>query len=196
LKIGLLTGTFDPVHLGHVAMGRAALSQLDLGGVWMLVNAQPAHKAGVLPYEHRLEMARLAVADEAGFEAVEWPEGHRLEEFERLMGQHPGHEFVFIVGMDTMARLDRWQEYERIIEGQKFVVAQRAGVSDRTLDELKGRLGPGLGERLRAQVFAFDDYASASSGLARQQLAEGVDDALLDAKVAAYIRRHGLYGAH
>src|SRR5436309_435232 len=103
--IGLFTGTFDPVHLGHVELARAAMVAGELDEVWLLVNPAPAHKANVLSYIHRFAMAEMAVRDEAGMRVIGGAEGelpHTMAGFRTLMGRYAGERFVFIGGTDAL----------------------------------------------------------------------------------------------
>jgi len=101
---------------------------------------------------------------------------------------------VFIVGMDTLARLDRWDDFQSVVEQSSFAVAHRPGTPVQELEALRGRLG-GLGDRLKVQLFDFDDHGAASSTVIRRQLQVGERPEFLDQRVYEYILAHGLYGA-
>jgi nicotinate-nucleotide adenylyltransferase len=195
--IGLLPGTFDPVHLGHVALAQAARRAGGLDEVWLLVDPQPAYKFNVLSYDQRFEMAKLATSGTEGVsaeavpvEARRWP--HAMAGFARLMERHPAHRFVFVVGIDTMGRLDTWDDYQRVVEGATFLVARRRGMGGAVIEELRRRLGV-LGARLDARLFEFDEFSGASSTVARAEVRAGKVPAQLDPRVYAYIMEHGLY---
>ena len=184
-RIGLLTGTFDPVHLGHVAMAEAALRECGLDEVWFLVNPDPGHKVGVTDYAHRLAMVRLAVADRPGLRAgapVGVPKRHRMADFERMMGAYPGKKFVFIVGADVLVAMRVWEDYEPAVARAEFAVARRA-----KMDEIQAD------GRMQVQNFEFSDHADASSRLIQGQLRAGARPAELDGRVYDYIREQGLY---
>ncbi|MDB5179023.1 MAG: nicotinic acid mononucleotide adenylyltransferase [Patescibacteria group bacterium] len=190
--IGLLTGTFDPVHLGHVALARAAMRECDLAEVWLLVNVASAHKAGVTAYEHRRAMAELAVAGEPGLRVEDYRGLHTMAGFAQLMARYPDERFVFIVGMDTIGRLDSWEGFEFVVRNTSFAVAQRPGTGDE-LAALRGRLGDELGTMLDARVFTFADHTEASSRQAREALRRGEQSVELDERVREYVRQQGLY---
>ncbi len=187
-RIGLLTGTFDPIHLGHIAMARAAQGACELDEVWFLVNPAPAHKSGVTALQDRVAMARLAVAGEPAMR-VGVPDGdaelatHTMAEFGRLMDRYPDTEFVFIVGIDVLGSLQGWEDAERVRE-LSFAVARRRGFSEIALDK-----------RLRVQWFDLAEHAEASSRRVQADLRAGERPVELDDGVLEYVRERGLYGA-
>ena len=194
-RVGLLTGTFDPVHLGHIELGRAALQKCGLDEVWYLVNPAPEHKDDSAGLAHRRAMVSLALEDQAGLSLYVGPsvsEAHSMATFKHIMAEHPAHQYVFIVGIDTLVRLDTWKQAQSIVDSATFAVAHRPGTSLDAIDDLKRRLGA-AGERLRVLYFDFDDHSAASSTAVRRALREGRPGAGLDPRVAGYIREHGLY---
>lgn len=192
-SIGILTGTFDPIHQGHVELAKAAMRASGLDEVWFLVNPDPAHKVNVLSYQHRLAMAELAVAGEpnlrmADEQLAEVP--HTIAGFRRLMSLYPRDRFVFIVGMDAIGSLDRWDDVESVVKFASFAVAKRPSVKDTVIDTLKRRLR-GLGDELVVQIFDFDNEASSKQ--AREQIQAGKRPVWLSSRVYDYIEAHGLY---
>jgi nicotinate-nucleotide adenylyltransferase len=195
LAVGLLTGTFDPVHLGHLEMSRAAMKSCGLDEVWLHVNARSAHKDGVTEYALRMAMVRLALEGEPRIrpyigDLAEEP--HTQPTFRRLARTYPGTRFLFIVGMDTLAWLDRWDDVASVVEHSTFAVAHRPGTPVQELDSLRERLGS-LGDRLQVQLFDFDDHGLASSTAIRRQLRAGERPQALDPRVLDYIRDYHLY---
>jgi nicotinate-nucleotide adenylyltransferase len=183
-NIGLLTGTFDPVHLGHVELAKAAMRECGLDEVWLMVNAQPGHKSGATAYEHRLAMAELAVGREASINVYRGDlagSPHVMPTFLELMSRHLPDEFVFVVGMDVMSRLNGWEDAQSIVENATFAVAHRHGSPVKAVDGL------------RTNLFEFDGYAGASSSSIRGRLAAGELSDELDSRVHEYIRDNGLY---
>jgi nicotinate-nucleotide adenylyltransferase len=194
-KIGLLTGTFDPVHLGHLEMSKAAMKQCGLNEVWLLVNPDPGHKTSVTSLDDRMAMVRLAVAGQPSIRLYTGDlaeEPHTQVTFRQLTQAYPGTSFLFIVGMDTLARLDSWDDPGRVVEHSVFAVAHRPGTPVQELDALRQRLGT-LGDRLKVQLFDFDDHGLASSTDIRRQLRAGERPDALDSRVLGYIVDHNLY---
>jgi nicotinate-nucleotide adenylyltransferase len=195
-RVGLLTGTFDPVHLGHVELARAAKRECGLDEVWWLVNARPVGKHGVTDYGLRVRMTELALQGEAGmwvYGGVGHDGPHTMQAFNEITGGYPETEFVFIVGMDTLARLDRWPDVESVVKDATYAVAHRSGAPV-AVDGLRSRLGE-LGDELKVRLFELDDHTGAASSVIRQQLRAGERSSMLDERVHEYVLANGLYGA-
>lgn len=187
-RVGLLTGTFDPVHLGHVEMARAAMAECKLAEVWFLVNPEPGHKAGVTEAADRQAMVALAVAGEAGMRAGE-PDrdggslrAHRMADFDALTREYLDTEFVYVIGADVLESMRNWEDYEPAVQRVQFAVAHRAGSPKVVPDR-----------RLRAQMFELDRHGGASSRVIQGQLAAGEVPSELDPRVYEYIRERRLY---
>lgn len=185
-RVGLLTGTFDPVHLGHVALARGAQDACELDEVWFLVNPQPAHKQGVTALVDRLAMVRLAVTDEPLMREGE-PEArpagsarHTMADFGQMMARYPDVEFVFIVGVDVLATLGSWEEAD-LARGMRYAVARRGGKVAAT------------DPRLQVLWFDLTEHVGASSRKVQAQLQAGRRPDELDERVYEYIREQRLY---
>jgi nicotinate-nucleotide adenylyltransferase len=132
-RVGVLGGTFDPIHVGHVAAASAALACADLDLVLFVPSAQPPHRAAALaPAVDRLEMCRLAIVGEPRFEVsdVEIRRGGRsytvdtLQELKRL---RPADELLLILGWDAAQLLRTWRDPEKVIELASIVIISRPG---------------------------------------------------------------------
>ena len=183
--VGVLGGVFDPPHLGHVALARAAVRVLGLGQLLVLVVADPGHKLATLPAVTRLELARLAFADvpEAVVEldrharTVDSLEERRLEDA------------VFILGADELADFERWKDPGRVLELVRLGVAMRPGTTHDEFEAARRRLSA------PDQVVAFEmEPVPISSSEIRGRVARGepIDD-LVPPTVAEAISRLGLY---
>ncbi|HSI97492.1 MAG TPA: adenylyltransferase/cytidyltransferase family protein, partial [Gaiellaceae bacterium] len=136
MAIGFLGGVFDPPHVGHVALARAAISGLELERLVVLVIADPGHKDVTTPAETRLELARLAFADIPGVE-VELDHHARTVDFlEELRPE----DAIFVIGADELADFASWKRPERVLELARLGVARRPGVPDVELREARARL--------------------------------------------------------
>jgi nicotinate-nucleotide adenylyltransferase len=195
-RVGLLTGTFDPVHLGHIALARAAMASCELDMVWFLVNPDPAHKLSATPYHDRLAMAQLALDGQTGLQVYQGSRAeapHVIATFEAIEHDYRDHEFVYVLGVDTFARLDRWQDVQSVVTKASYAVAFRSGTPSHAIADLRQRLGE-LARRLHISQFEFDDHGLASSTDIRRQMRAGERAVALDPRVQAYVSSHGLYG--
>jgi len=197
-SLGILGGTFNPPHLGHLAIAREAHEELALDRVLLMPAASIAHKrAGADPgAEHRLRMCRLLVEDArdatalsaCALEVERGGSTYTVDTLEELHGMHPHARLTLIVGADTARTLPSWREPRRLIALADLAVARRAGVSDQAVLESVPR--PGRVRFLRAPLL------EVSSSTVRERLAQGeqVND-LVGGAVASYISEHGLYRA-
>lgn len=135
-KLGILGGVFDPPHVGHVALARAAVEQLALEQLLVLVVADPGHKGAFAPAEARLELARLAFADLTGVEIELDPHARTVDYLEERRPENA----VFLMGADELAGLERWKDPERVLELVPLAVATRPGFPEPELRELRARL--------------------------------------------------------
>jgi nicotinate-nucleotide adenylyltransferase len=197
-SLGILGGTFNPPHLGHLAIAREAHEELGLDRVLLMPAASIGHKrAGADPgAEHRLRMCRLLVEDAMDASvvsacALEVERGgttYTVDTLEELHSRHPHARMTLIVGADTACTLPSWREPARLLALADLAVARRTGVSDRAVLQSVPRR-----ERVR---FLHTPLLQVSSSAVRERLARGeqVDDAVGGA-VAGYIAEHGLYRA-
>jgi nicotinate-nucleotide adenylyltransferase len=174
-RIGILGGTFNPPHIGHLVMAQEAREQLGLDRVVLMPVALPPHKeadgdpgAGV-----RLELARLAAAGEEGVEvsAAEIDRGgasFTVDTLRELHERYPEQELTFIVGADMAHSLPAWREPERILELARLAVAERDGIAR---DDIAARLGP-LHDGSRVTFFDMPRIDVSSSDI-RRRIAEG-----------------------
>jgi nicotinate-nucleotide adenylyltransferase len=135
VKVGLLGGTFNPPHIGHLVCAEQALAQLELDRVLLVPVHEPPHKGvesdpGV---EHRVELCRLAVGDDErlGVSLVDAEvsgPSYTVDTLRRLNERSPGHQLTFIVGGDMALSLPTWREPRAILELAELGVAEREGV--------------------------------------------------------------------
>jgi nicotinate-nucleotide adenylyltransferase len=199
--IGILGGTFNPPHLGHLALARHARSELGLERVLLMPVHTPPHKtAGADPGpEHRLAMCRLAVAELDGVQAcgLEVERGgasYTVDTLTAIHAKHPDAGLSLIVGADTARTLGSWREPERLVGLASLAVATRMGSSREQVLQTLGGLGP-VGERARPGArFLEMEPIEISSSAVRERVAGGepVED-LVGPAVAAYIAEHDLY---
>jgi nicotinate-nucleotide adenylyltransferase len=183
--LGILGGAFDPPHVAHVALARAARREYGFERLLALVVADPGHKRTVAPAEARLELTQLAFADDSWVD-VELDRHARTVDF--LEERRPENA-VFLLGADELASFPSWKSPERVLELVSLGVAMRPGVPEDELRETRARLPvPG-----RISFFAME-LVPVSSTEIRDRVARGEHiDGLVPPQVAAAIARHGLY---
>lgn len=195
--IGILGGTFHPIHKGHIMMAHIAMAQLDLKQVWFLPDGMPPHKSiSCVTPQQRLEMVRLAVEDEADFVVTEREvarEGYTytVDTMRELTRQYPSERFVQIVGADTLLELENWKDFDEIAKMCGFFVVPREG----TDCENARRYAKALAKRCGAAItFSGSASIDISSTRLRSMIERGENwEAFIPEKTAAYIKEHRLY---
>ena len=193
--IGILGGTFDPVHNGHLAAARQLLGAADLDQVWLMPNATPPHRtaAPVAPAEDRMRMVELAVAGHDGLRPsrLEVDRGgvsYTVDTIRELARAYPGQRFTLLVGSDAALQIRSWHDAGALLEEASFVIFNRpeTALAPQTLHELG--FAPA-----RSRIVHLDTPPIAAYQV-RDRLARGapIDD-LVPAPVADYIRTHELY---
>jgi nicotinate-nucleotide adenylyltransferase len=209
-RIGILGGTLDPIHCGHIAAASAAREALQLSEVLILPSRIPPHRA-VQPVAspfHRFAMAALAVSGVTGLAAsdeelrLDGP-SYTADTLDRLLalGQTPSQIF-FITGADAFSDIATWKRYPAVLDLANFVVVSRPG---HQIEALRTEL-PALAGRMRAagdpgvpdgtsSIFLLQaPTPQISSTLVRDRLRRGESIAgLVPPLVAAHILRHRLY---
>ena len=187
MALGILGGVFDPPHVGHVALARAALAELGLEELLVLVVADPGHKATTTPAEARVELARLAFVD---LPEVRVELDHHARTVDSLEERQP-HDAYFVLGADELAAFESWKSPRRVLELARLAVAMRPGVSRAAVDSVRERLAAGD----RIVEFEMTPVAMSSSELrARVARGETIEEDV-PAPVVEAIARLGLYTA-
>jgi nicotinate-nucleotide adenylyltransferase len=196
MKLGLLGGTFDPPHYGHLQLAQAALDQLHLDCVWFVpTGVQPLRQTEQrTPPELRARMVELAIADQPCFRLsrldLDRPGPHYTVDLLALAHHHsPEAALWFIMGEDSLGDLLRWREPAHLITLARLAVLRRPGYEP-DWPTLNAAL-PDLRARLDWLDHAEIDLSARSI---RQRVTEGLPlDRLVPAAVAAYIAEHHLY---
>ncbi len=198
VKIGVLGGTFDPVHKAHIVVAEEVRVSLNLAEVVFVPAGQPWLKEDrpILAAEHRLQMIRLAIAQQPHFKVstvdIERPGPSYTVETLAALRSPPGtgDELYFILGRDNLAQLPRWRQPSRLIEMCYLVAVPRPGYSLPDLKALEAAI-PGLARRLI--LLDRPNIDMDSTGI-RDRVARGQPIShLVPGPVEEYIREHGLY---
>ncbi len=198
MNIGVLGGTFDPIHIGHLKVAEEAVARLDLPRILFMPAGQPWLKLNnaISPVQHRLEMVRLGIAGNPRFKlsTMEVERGgptYSVDTIEQLQSQlDEGDEMFFILGWDNLMQLPQWHQPRRLIELCRLVAVPRVDFPLPDLPALEKEL-PGISQR----VILFDKpRIDINASEIRRRAAEGksISDFVPKA-VKRYIEEHGLY---
>ena len=175
---GIFGGRFDPPHVGHLALARAARERFDFAELVVTVVADAAHKPSEASAADRLAMARLTFAD--------LPATVELEEHRTTVDALEGHRYedpIFLIGADELAAFPTWKEPDRVLELTRLGVATRPGAD------------PPAPTSERIEPFPIEPIDVSSTAI-RARVRNGAPlDGLVVPAVAAYIAAHDLYGA-
>lgn len=189
-RVGLLGGTFDPPHVGHLVVAECARVELQLEEVRLLVAGDPWMKSTVSPAAERVAMARAAVAGEPRLVVDDREVGrdgptYTAETLEELRAEEPDVAWCFLVGQDAAEAIPRWERGEAALALAQFVVLARPGHEIDTAPDPVRALTylevPGIAISSTDLRGRYRD-----GGATRFQVPPGVDD---------LIRARGLYGA-
>lgn len=200
-RIGIMGGTFDPIHVGHLILGEKAYEQLSLDKVWFMPSGNPPHKQnreGRATDEERAEMVRIAIRDNPHFalsllEMNEEGYTYTYRTLERLGEENPDTDYFFIIGADSLFTFSSWMKPERICAACTLVAAVRNHVPEQDLD----REMEMLREKFQGSIVKLDTLnIDISSRLVRQWAGEGKSlKYYVPDEVIAYIQKNRIYGA-
>lgn len=198
-KIGILGGTFDPIHVGHLILAERAYYQFGLDEVMIMPSGNPPHKRNRMnraSLEERIEMVRLAIEDNPHFtlslaDAHEMGYSYTRETLEELTAQNPDVEYYFIMGADSLFTFEEWKDPDKIAKLAVLVAAVRDHVSDQSMELQIEHLQQKFGANIQVLDAPNMDV---SSRMLRDWIKEGksVRYYLPDA-VIAYIKNTELY---
>ena len=212
MRLGILGGTFNPIHLAHLQIARDVLSVCRLDRVLFVPAADPPHKpvASNTDFRHRLAMVDAAIANEPLFfstdlEARRKGKSYSVETLEQLKQEDPEGQLYFIIGLDSYRDIASWKEYHRLFELAHLVVVTRPGVQiDAPLKALPVAMHNNFcydagSNKMRHKsgnylIFLEETKLDISSTNIRSRTAAGLSVRnLVPAAVADYISRHALY---
>lgn len=185
-RVGLLFGSFNPVHLGHMLLAEAVLENAFADEVWFIVSPHNPHKdrKELAPFENRLEMVRIAIGDRERVQVSDIEKDLPLPSYtfmtlRKLREVYLDTTFSLIIGSDVLHALSTWREPEEICTHHDFLVRGRRDEEIKIPDDVRAKIIPGVHE------------ISATS--LRDMLRSGKETAELDPRVRAYIDSYNLY---
>ena len=197
-KVGILGGTFDPIHTGHLILAEAAYESFSLDYVLIMPNGNPPHKAGQVnaTMEQRTRMVELAVADNphlkvSDFEKTPQDYHYTYETLEFLKKEHPDTDYYFILGADSLVHFHTWMEPRRICEACSILAATRDHMES---EELTARIQE-LSRVFGAHIYPMETpNIDISSNMIRERVRTGRSIRYYGPEaVEEYIYKKGLY---
>ncbi len=188
MRLGILGGTFDPIHLGHLYLARKVLQKLSLDKIIFIPTYLQPHKKNVktTPSRHRYSMTKLAIKNNKRFslssiEVKRKGRSYSVQTLQQLRKKYgPSVEIFFITGSDSLKDIGKWKDLKEILSLCKFVVVKRPHFAIKNLPY--------------DFIILHIDAKDISAADIRRKIKKGQPvDKLVSAKVKNYIRRHGLY---
>jgi len=215
-RIGLLGGTFDPVHNGHLQLAGIARDLCHLQEVWFVPASIPPHKnqQALADFNHRADMIQLAIADSPDFRLSTIEAGLPVPSYtiDTLRHLHAhvvkpaGEDFFFIIGADAFLDIPTWKSHQQVLESVNFVVFGRSGCVSADVVALIERLGyeqdghaggwshPSFQKKIFFFCYPEISIADISSSDIRQKIKGHISvKDFMSAPVLEYIKSHGLY---
>ncbi|KPJ63036.1 MAG: hypothetical protein AMS15_01920 [Planctomycetes bacterium DG_23] len=201
IKLGVLGGTFNPLHMGHLIIAQEAYLRLRLDKVIFVPAATPPHKPqeDLLDAMHRYRMVALTLRNDPRFVASDMEikrsgKSYTVDTLEELRKKYgPRAEIYLIVGSDTLDEFPTWKDFPRIAQISQIVVVVRPGHSLERIDDLKAILGEDKVEEIKGLMLK-DPLISISASDIRRRVARGESIRyLVPRTVERYIKKHRLY---
>lgn len=198
-KIGIMGGTFDPIHIGHLLLGQMAYESFHLDEVWFLPNGNPPHKDAVITeeaLEHRVNMVELATENVPYFRMVLYEaklgtHSYTYETMGKFNKLYPGTQFYFILGADSLFAIEEWAHFREIFPTCIILAAMRDDKDQEDMKEqityLHRKYGANI-ELLRAPLLEISSTIIRRRAFQKQSVSYMVPDA-----VANYIVQNNLY---
>lgn len=201
-KIGILGGTFNPIHNTHIEMARAALSNYNLSEIWVMPAKIPPNKLGmeIVADSHRYEMVKLALEGEnnifpSDFELLRDDISYTSDTLILLKEKYLDTEFYLIIGGDSVLYLEDWHEPQTIFDNAVILYVSRIGSeADKCKEHIENVLKIDF-DNVRLVEINFTVNAVSSTEI-RKQISDGIKDAKqlgINEKVMNYILKNGLY---
>lgn len=200
-KVGIMGGTFNPIHLAHTEMAKVCLRQQELDKILFMPSKNPPHKKdkSILPENERAVMVKLAVSEYdkfvfSDFELQRKGTTYTADTLRMLQEENPDDNYYFIMGADSLLYLDKWYRPQEILKRAVILAIGRDGS---TPDELKAKRKELIKQYDKADIrFVHMRQMDISSSMIREGIAHGENmEKYLDKEVWNYINTNGLYDA-
>lgn len=199
-RIGIMGGTFNPIHNAHLAMAHTAYKQAQLQEIWFMPSKHPPHKQKleIVSEQHRSAMIQAAIQPVpyfvySDFELCREGITYTAETLLRLKKDYPENTFFFLMGGDSFFQLEQWYHPEIIMENADLLVASRGGAGDRQLQERAGYLRQHYGARIL--LLDMRELPISSSRIRENIRKQRPVTGMLPEAVEAYIKKQHLYEA-
>ena len=210
-RIGILGGTFDPIHWGHLDLADVAVAELKLSRLFVITSNVPPHRPQPMASSyHRFAMVSIALLDRPDWRAADLELRHNAVSFtSRTLDLfhdrgYLSSELFFVIGADAFAEIASWRDYPKILDAAHFAVVSRPGFSVKELPRRLPRLADRMARPPIDEVAQIDPLiilidkttADVSSTAIRQKIADGEPIAgLVPPHVQQHIEHHGLYSS-
>ncbi len=209
-RIGLLGGTFDPVHFGHLQLAEVVLKRCDLDEIIFIPAANPPHKNSqkIAEFQHRANMVGMALAGKNGLrmsriEADLPAPSYTIDTLTFLLRKYNKNaEFYFILGEDAFLEIDSWKSYQKLLALINFIVSGRSGYSPEYFESFAQSLGYVINGNIwsdpsgeREIIFLPASTDDISSSIVRKIIRENkLLQGYIPEEVINYIKKNNLYG--
>ncbi len=192
-KVGIFSGTFDPVHRGHIEACIVALGALDLDLVVIFIEKKPHKKQDVADFYHRSNMLRLAVKDYTGIRIADADSNNITTKYalNYLDNQFSGSEYWYIIGSDTLRHVESWEDSDLLFRTMNICIVLRNNSDEKNIQRLVNDLKK-RHEKTKFRILPAV-WSEVSSSSEKDSLRTGKVPEGLYQPVANYIKRNGLY---
>lgn len=193
-RVGLLSGTFDPIHVGHVEVCLVAKAACELDEVLVFVENSPTRKQNIAEYKDRLEMVKLALYDFQTIKVIDNGLNNiTLKSIQPFLEQHyPNTEFVLIIGADMLKHLPDWNDIDEILKQMKLCVFMRDKNKQKKIEKNLNQLSKkyNLTFNLLPPV-----WSEVSSSIIKKDIQKNGTTDLVHRNVLKYIKDKKLYSS-
>ena len=192
-RIGIYSGSFDPVHKGHISFALSALNDARLDAVYFVVESLPRHKPGITHYAHRVAMLKLATRAHPNLYVLELPDKRFsvAKTLPRLLAKFKGDELCMLIGSDVLAHIALWPMVEELLTHVGLVVGLRSATN---IDQALA-LATAMPKPLSELHLLESIEPSMASRQIRQSFRSGHTSYAVLPSIAAYIKKHWLYAS-